>query len=107
MDAQHQGHLKNIELEKLKETIQALSPELYAQIESDKAWSQAFEKTKIKLPEVVIGGSSGDGSGADAFQAGTMNYALVDLLRNMYQQRETKKINPQQKIEVLDSADDD
>ncbi|MBC6479483.1 MAG: hypothetical protein GDA56_18625 [Hormoscilla sp. GM7CHS1pb] len=91
-------------MEKLKQTIQTLSPELYAQIESDKAWSQAFEETKLKLPEVVIGGSFGDGSGADALQAGTTNYSLMDLLRNMYQ---PKQSNTQPKVEELDSADDD
>ncbi|NET61041.1 MAG: hypothetical protein F6K47_34420 [Symploca sp. SIO2E6] len=107
MDAQYQEQLRNIEIQEFREQILALSPELYAKIEAEKAWSYALAQLKIDIPEVFIGGSSSNSSGTDALQAGTMQFAWMDMLRDMLRQREpTKQINKSPKVELLDSIDD-
>ncbi|MCC5668737.1 hypothetical protein LC653_34030, partial [Nostoc sp. CHAB 5784] len=106
MDAEHQERLRNIEIREIQERILALSPELYAKIESEKAWSNALAQLKIDMPEIFIGGSSGSSPGADALQAGTMQFAWMDMLRDMLKQREPiKQIDMSPKVEVLNPAD--
>jgi uncharacterized membrane protein YqiK len=106
METENKERLTNIEINKLQETIKALSPELYAKIESEKAWSHALAQLKIDMPEVFIGGSSGNSPGTDALQAGTMQFAWMDMLRDMLRQREPKQINNTPNIEVLNPASD-
>jgi hypothetical protein len=105
MTAQHEERLRNIEINELREKILALSPELYAKIESEKAWSQALAQTKIKMPQILIGGNNGSSPGTNDLQAGTMQLAWIDMLRDMYRQREPKQINTPN-VEVLNPASD-
>jgi uncharacterized membrane protein YqiK len=108
MDADYQARLRNIEINELQQRILALSPELYTKIESEKAWSHALAQLKIDMPEIFIGGSSGSSPGADALQAGTMQFAWMDMLRDMLRQREpVKQIDMLSKVEVLNPADND
>ncbi|MDZ8141015.1 MAG: SPFH domain-containing protein [Nostoc sp. DedQUE04] len=105
MDADYQERLRNIDINELQQIILALSPELYAKIESEKAWSHALAQLKIDMPEIFIGGSSGSSPGADALQAGTMQFAWMDMLRDMLRQREPKQIDMSPKVEVLNPVD--
>ncbi|MCM0594350.1 MAG: SPFH domain-containing protein [Gloeotrichia echinulata DEX184] len=108
MDADYQERLRNIEINELQQRILALSPELYTKIESEKAWSHALAQLKIDMPEIFIGGTSGSSPGADALQAGTMQFAWMDMLRDMLRQREpVKQIDMLSKVEVLNPADND
>jgi uncharacterized membrane protein YqiK len=102
MDAEYQERLIIIEINEFKQKILALSPELYAKIELEKAWSHALAHLRIDMPEIFIGGSSGTSPGADALQAGTMQFAWMDMLRDMLRQREpVKQIDMSPKVEVL------
>lgn len=104
MDLEYKSKLRENE-EALQRLILDLSPELYTKIESEKAWSQALAQLKIDMPEIFIGGSSGNSPGTDALQAGTMQFAWMDMLRDMLRQREPKQINTP-KVEVLNPASD-
>jgi SPFH domain / Band 7 family len=101
MDADPQERLRNIEINELQQRILALSPELYTNIESEKAWSHALAQLKRDMPEIFIGGSSTSPE-ADALQAGTMQFARMDMLRDMLRQREPvgQKNLPQQEENI-------
>jgi hypothetical protein len=108
MDAEYQKQLRDIEINELQKRILALSPELYTKIESEKAWSHALAELKIDMPEIFIGGSSGSSPGVDALQAGTMQFAWMDMLRDMLKQREPiKQIDMSPQVGVLNPADND
>ncbi|MBD2616129.1 hypothetical protein H6G94_33630 [Nostoc punctiforme FACHB-252] len=98
MDTSYQERLRNIEIEDLKQSVLALSPELYAKIELEKTWSYALAQLKIDMPEIFIGGSSGSSPGADALQAGTMQLAFIEMLRDSLRNRDPirQKNLPQQ-----------
>jgi len=106
--AAHQKQLKDIDVNEFREIVKILGPDIYAKLESDKAWTDALAKLKIDMPEIFIGGNNGNPPGADALQAGTMQLAWMDMLRDMLRQRDpNKQINMIPKVEALDSADDD
>ncbi|MFK8184569.1 MAG: SPFH domain-containing protein [Phormidesmis sp.] len=107
MATQDEEKRKNIEINELKERIMTLSPDLYARIESEKAWSQALMQMKIDMPEVYVGGSNSNASGTDALQAGAMQFAWMDMLRETLTKRGGKSINTA-RVDVLNpSVEDD
>ncbi|MFN6563796.1 MAG: SPFH domain-containing protein [Nostoc sp. ChiSLP01] len=106
--AEHQKQLRDIDVNEFRERVRILSPDIYEKLESEKAWSYALAQLKIDMPEIFIGGSSGNSPGADALQAGTMQFAWMDMLRDMLRQREpVKQIDMSAKVEVLNPVDND
>lgn len=106
--AEHQKQLRDIDVNEFREIVRILGPDIYEKLESEKAWSNALAQLKIDMPEIFIGGSGGNSPGADALQAGTMQFAWMDMLRDMLKQREPiKQIDMSPKVEVLNPADND
>lgn len=106
--AEHQKQLRDIDVKEFIEKVRILSPELYEKIESEKAWANAYAHATIKMPEIYFGGGNGTSQGADVLQAGTMQMAFLELLKDTIRQREpVKKIDMSPKVEVLNPADKD
>ncbi|MHC5917069.1 MAG: SPFH domain-containing protein, partial [Nostoc sp.] len=104
MDADHEERRRNIEIEDLKQRVLTLSPELYKEIELEKAWAIALPQMKIKMPEILINGGSGSSPGADGLQAGAMQMFLIDFLNDI---RQNRAMSPNRVAPVLKSADKD
>ena len=107
IDADYQRQIKDISINDFCEKVKILSPEIYARIELEGKWAEAFAQAKIKLPEVFIGGGNSNSNGGDIVQASAMQMAFLEVLRDSL--KSTKKINqidiPQQR-ETLPPADD-
>jgi uncharacterized membrane protein YqiK len=101
----HQQKLKEIDVNEFREIVKILGPDIYAKLESDKAWSEALAQLKIDMPEIYIGGSSGSPAGGDLLQASTMQMAWMDMLRDFLRQRDSaKQINMSQQAGVLKAS---
>ncbi len=55
--------ISQIEIKALKEKITALSPELYAQIETQGKWAEAMAQMKINYPQIMMTGGGNSSSG--------------------------------------------
>ncbi|NET26480.1 SPFH domain-containing protein [Okeania sp. SIO1I7] len=58
--------ISQIKLDDLRARIAALSPELYAQIETQRKWADALTQAKITLPQIMVTGGNNNGSGDSA-----------------------------------------
>ncbi|MFM6075473.1 MAG: hypothetical protein ACKPB9_28415, partial [Dolichospermum sp.] len=81
-----------------------LSSDIYAQLESDKAWAKALEHTKIELPQILMTGGSGNSNGQNMLQDGAVSIALIEMLKNFV--KPPKQINMSQQRESLPPSDD-
>lgn len=74
---------RQLDLDALLKQIEALGDEGYRQLESNKAWADAFGKFRGNLvPNTIIGGS-GSAGGADVLQTGPMQLMFVQLLQQL------------------------
>ncbi|NEQ35626.1 MAG: hypothetical protein F6K40_04655 [Okeania sp. SIO3I5] len=68
IETSQQEKINRIELDALRARITALSPELYAQLESQGKWADALAQMKITFPQIMMtGGNSGSGDSANLF----------------------------------------
>ncbi|WP_094674836.1 SPFH domain-containing protein [Hydrocoleum sp. CS-953] len=58
--------MSRIELDALRAKVRALSPEIYAQIETQRKWADALTQAKITLPQIMVTGGNNNGSGDSA-----------------------------------------
>jgi SPFH domain / Band 7 family len=110
IEANHQQQLRLISIEEFRDKVSILSPAIYAQIESEGKWAEAYGNTQIKLPEVFIsGGGGGDNSsGGDIVQASAMQMAFLEVLRDSIKsKREVNQINMPQQHELLPPSTND
>ena len=94
-----------IDLEAFRERVKILSPEIYAQIETEKAWAEAVSEMEMRAPDFLSIGGSG-GSGGDPMHA---NYQLMQLqlLRDINKDRRTDRelASPEQRGQIEQSKD--
>ncbi|MGJ5674854.1 MAG: SPFH domain-containing protein [Nostochopsis sp.] len=100
--------IKDIDVNEFIKIVETLSPDIYARLESDKAWSDALAKLKIDTPEIYIGGGNSSSAGGDVLQASTLQMAWMDMLRDFLRQRDSaKQINMSQQAGVLKASPPD
>ncbi len=103
--------LADISMEEFRQRVQILSPPIYAQLESEEKWAEAYANTQIKLPEVFIGGGSGGGntSGSGGIvEASAMQMAFLEILRDSVKsKRQNDQINMSREYDVLPPSEDD
>lgn len=63
IEASQKERISLIEINALKEEIAALSPELYAQIETQGKWAEAMAQMKIDYPQIMMTGGGNSSSG--------------------------------------------
>jgi hypothetical protein len=107
MKAAYEKQLKDISINEFAEKVKILSPEIYAQLESDSKWAEAYANTQITLPETFIsGGGSGDNSsGGGIVEASAMQMAFLEILREKSKRR-NDQIGMSRENEALPPADD-
>ena len=98
-------------IHEFRDKVKTLSPEIYAQLESEGKWAEAYANTQIKLPEVFIGGSSGGGnnsSGGGIVEASAMQMAFLEILRESTKsKRQINQISMSPEHEALPPSIDD
>ncbi|MDB9456202.1 SPFH domain-containing protein [Dolichospermum circinale] len=104
MDAIYHKQIKDIDINEFREIVNALSRDIYAQLESDKAWAKALEHTKMELPQILMTGGSGNSNGQNMLQDGAVSIALIEMLKNFV--KPPKQINMSQQRESLPPSDD-
>lgn len=100
-----------IRMEEFRQRVQVLSPAIYAQLESEGKWAEAYANTQIKLPEVFIGASSGGGNtsgGGGIVEASAMQMAFLEILRDsLKSKRQNEQINMSREYEILPPSEND
>jgi uncharacterized membrane protein YqiK len=104
IDATYHKQIKDMNINEFREIVNAISPDIYAQLESDKAWAKALEHTKIELPQILMTGGSGNFNGENILQDGAVSIALIEMLKNFV--KPPKQINMSQRRESLPPSDD-
>jgi len=103
--------IADIRMEEFRQRVQVLSPAVYAQLESEGKWAEAYANTKIKLPEVFIGASSGGGNtsgGGGIVEASAMQMAFLEILRDSVKsKRQNDQINMSREYEILPPSEND
>jgi uncharacterized membrane protein YqiK len=103
--------IADIRMEEFRQRVQVLSPAVYAQLESEGKWAEAYANTKIKLPEVFIGASSGGGNtsgGGGIVEASAMQMAFLEILRDSAKsKRQNDQINMSREYEILPPSEND
>jgi hypothetical protein len=103
--------IADIRMEEFRQRVQVLSPAIYAQLESEGIWAEAYANTKIKLPEVFIGASSGGGNtsgGGGIVEASAMQMAFLEILRDSAKsKRQNDQINMSREYEILPPSEND
>jgi hypothetical protein len=70
-------------------------------------WADAHANAQIKLPEVFIGGGGNNSNGGDIVQAGAMQMAFLEVLRDSLKStRKINQINMPQQPEILPPSAD-
>jgi hypothetical protein len=107
MKAAYDKQLKDISINEFAEKVKILSPEIYAQLESDGKWAEAYANTQITLPETFIssGGGSDNSSGGGIVEASAMQMAFLEILREKSKRR-NDQIGMSREHEALPPADD-
>ncbi|NES18974.1 MAG: VWA domain-containing protein, partial [Symploca sp. SIO3E6] len=81
IDISGQERISQIEVNAFRERTQVLSPELYAQIETQGKWAEALAQMQINYPDIMIGGGNSPGDPfSNTFQLMQLNH--LDELRN-------------------------
>jgi hypothetical protein len=107
IEAFYQRQLQDIDTDEFREKVKILSPEIYAQIELEGKWADAHANAQIKLPEVFIGGGGNNSNGGDIVQAGAMQMAFLEVLRDSLKStRKINQINMPQQPEILPPSAD-
>jgi uncharacterized membrane protein YqiK len=100
-----------IRMEEFRQRVQVLSPAIYAQLESEGKWAEAYANSQIKLPEVFIGASSGGGNtsgGGGIVEASAMQMAFLEILRDsLKSKRQNEQINMSREYEILPPSEND
>ncbi|CCI17355.1 hypothetical protein MICAF_2680003 [Microcystis aeruginosa PCC 9807] len=100
-----------IRMQEFRNRVETLGPEIYAQLESEGKWAEAYANTQIKLPEVFIGGSSGGGNpsgGGGIVEASAMQMAFLEILRDsLKSKRQNEQINMSREYEILPPSEND
>lgn len=103
--------IAGIRIEEFRQRVQVLSPAIYAQLESEGKWAEAYANTQIKLPEVFIGASSGGGNtsgGGGIVEASAMQMAFLEILRDsLKSKRQNEQINMSREYEILPPSEND
>ena len=99
-------------MQEFRDRVEKLGPEIYAQLELEGKWAEAYANTQIKLPEVFIGGSSGGGgdnsSGGGIVEASAMQMAFLEILRESTKsKRQINQISMSPEHEALPPSIDD
>ena len=99
-------------MQEFRDQVEKLGPEIYAQLELEGKWAEAYANTQIKLPEVFIGGSSGGGgdnsSGGGLVEASAMQMAFLEILRESTKsKRQINQISMSPEHEALPPSIDD
>jgi SPFH domain / Band 7 family len=108
MKAAYEKQLKDISINEFAEKVKILSPEIYAQLESEGKWAEAYANTQIKLPEIFIssGGGSNNSSGDGIVEASAMQMAFLEILREK-SKRQNNQISMSREHESLPHSADD
>jgi len=100
-----------IRMQEFRDRVETLGPEIYAQLESEGKWAEAYANTQIKLPEVFIGASSGGGNtsgGGGIVEASAMQMAFLEILRDsLKSKRQNEQINMSREYEILPPSEND
>lgn len=100
-----------IRMQEFRDRVETLGPEIYAQLESEGKWAEAYANTQIKLPEVFIGASSGGGNtsgGGGIVEASAMQMAFLEILRDsLKSKRQNEQINMSREYEILHPSEND
>jgi len=103
--------IAGIRIEEFRQRVQVLSPAIYAQLESEGKWAEAYANTQIELPEVFIGASSGGGNtsgGGGIVEASAMQMAFLEILRDsLKSKRQNEQINMSREYEILPPSEND
>jgi len=103
--------IAGIRIEEFRQRVQVLSPAIYAQLESEGKWAEAYANSQIKLPEVFIGASSGGGNtsgGGGIVEASAMQMAFLEILRDsLKSKRQNEQINMSREYEILPPSEND
>ncbi len=93
IEAELQRLLSEVDVNALRQTIETLSPELYAKIEESKAWARGFGDFKGQLVPNTLVNTSGNGSGtSDASQA-LSQLLTTQLLHQVSQQHPNQQLS--------------
>ena len=73
---------KQLESTSFNERINTLSPELYAKIETDKMWAEAFAQFDFQAPTTLINGGNGNNSsdGLNDLLAGGLQMQIIEMM---------------------------
>lgn len=90
--------VKQLDLTFFKETLKTLSPELYAKMETDKMWADAFSKFKFTAPTTLINGGNGNNNsdGLNALYTGEFQMQVLEMMTDRLSKRQPN--NPQPDI---------
>lgn len=96
IETEQKERLSEIEVNAFRQRIQALSPEIYGQIEQSKSWADALGKIKITYPEIFMGGAGNSSGGMDAFSGISQLIQLdhLNILREQISGRQAAKQLP-------------
>jgi uncharacterized membrane protein YqiK len=100
----------DIRMEEFRDKVKILSPEIYAQLESEGKWAEAYANTQIKLPETFISHSGGgdNSSGGGIVEASAMQMAFLEILRESTKsKRQINQISMSPEHEALPPSIDD
>ena len=103
IEATRQELEKKLELTVFKETLKALSPELYVKMETDKMWAEAFSQFKFTAPQTLINGGGGNNNieGLNALYSGEFQMQLLGMMTDRWNNRGSNNSQP----DVLPSED--
>ncbi len=107
VETEQKEQLSQIEVNAFRQRIEALSPELYTQIEESKSWADALGKLKITYPEIFLGGGSNSSGGMDAFSGISQFIQLehLNILREQINGRQaTRQLPTSQPLERIGGA---
>ena len=103
IEATRQELEKKLELTVFKETLKALSQELYVKMETDKMWADAFSKFKFTAPQTLINGGGGGNSTEElnALYSGEFQMQLLAMMTDRWNNRGANNLQS----DVLPSKD--
>ena len=97
IEASQQERISLIDINAFKQRIAALSPEIYAQIETQGKWAEAMSQMKINYPQIMMTGGGNSTSGDP-----TSNYFQLLQLEHLEALR--NRVNPGTSTPLLSTA---
>ena len=93
-------------MQEFRDKVKALSPQIYAQLESERKWAEAYANTQIKFPEVFVDDSNS--SEESIVEASAMQMEFLEILRDsLKSKRQNNQIDMSREHEVLPPSIDD